>query len=142
MKGHTTMTCPHRVATEFGVVPAPPRNAHNSLEFVFERQLRPRIPKVSLLLSPNYSWMASYITRDLSPPLLIPLVMLNSSISLQSNDLMCTSLNLIADIFCSFIYNCTVAICTLLPPYFVKNMHFGHVGWSTSTQRCLSSFSE
>lgn len=55
IKGHTTITCPHRVATEFGVVPAPPRNVHNSLEFVFERQLRPRIPKVSLLLSPNYS---------------------------------------------------------------------------------------
>lgn len=46
MPGHTTMTCPHRVATEFGVVPAPPRNAHNSLEFVFERQLRPHIPKI------------------------------------------------------------------------------------------------
>ncbi|CAI9106960.1 OLC1v1006212C1 [Oldenlandia corymbosa var. corymbosa] len=46
MPGHTTMTCPHRVATEFGVVPAPRRNTHNSLDYVFERQLRPRIPKM------------------------------------------------------------------------------------------------
>lgn len=49
VEGHTTMTCPHRVATEYGVVPAPRRNKHNSLDYVFERQLRPRIPKVIFL---------------------------------------------------------------------------------------------
>lgn len=46
MPGHTTMTCPHRVATEYGVVPAPRRNTHSSLDYVFHRQLRPRIPKM------------------------------------------------------------------------------------------------
>ncbi|KAL3518067.1 hypothetical protein ACH5RR_020656 [Cinchona calisaya] len=46
LPGHTTMTCPHRVATEYGVVPAPRRNTHNSLDYVFERQLRPQIPKM------------------------------------------------------------------------------------------------
>ncbi|KAH7838162.1 hypothetical protein Vadar_022771 [Vaccinium darrowii] len=46
MPGHTTMNCPHRVATEHGVIPAPHRNAHNSLEYVFERQLRPKVSKI------------------------------------------------------------------------------------------------
>ncbi|KAL5748072.1 hypothetical protein ACOSQ2_025369 [Xanthoceras sorbifolium] len=50
MPGHTTMTCPHRVTTEHGVIPAPHRNACNPLEYVFERQLRPRIP----LIKPAY----------------------------------------------------------------------------------------
>ncbi|MBA0873708.1 hypothetical protein Goshw_006097 [Gossypium schwendimanii] len=49
MPGHTTMTCPHRVATEHGVVPAPHVNTQNPVEFVFERQLKPRItPKGQL----------------------------------------------------------------------------------------------
>ncbi|XP_062172253.1 protein DAMAGED DNA-BINDING 2 [Alnus glutinosa] len=43
MPGHTTVTCPHRVATEHGVIPAPRRNTSNPLEYVFERQLRPGI---------------------------------------------------------------------------------------------------
>ncbi|KAI4306610.1 hypothetical protein L6164_029871 [Bauhinia variegata] len=46
MPGHTTMTCPHRVTTEFGVIPAPRRNTHKPLEYVFERQLRPDIPPI------------------------------------------------------------------------------------------------
>lgn len=46
MPGHTTITCPHRVATEYGVIPAPHKNSRNSLEFVFERQLRPTITKI------------------------------------------------------------------------------------------------
>ncbi|KAJ4834688.1 DNA damage-binding protein 2 [Turnera subulata] len=46
MPGHTTMTCPHRVTTEYGVVPAPHKNTHNRLDFVFQRQLRPRIPPI------------------------------------------------------------------------------------------------
>ncbi|XP_057955915.1 protein DAMAGED DNA-BINDING 2 isoform X2 [Malania oleifera] len=44
MPGHTTMSCPHRVATEHGVTPAPHRNTRNSLEYVLERQLRTKIP--------------------------------------------------------------------------------------------------
>ncbi|GLT73345.1 hypothetical protein SLA2020_452120 [Shorea laevis] len=43
MPGHTTVTCPHRVATEHGVIPAPRRNTSNPLQYVFERQLRPGI---------------------------------------------------------------------------------------------------
>lgn len=46
MAGHTTMTCPHRVATEHGVIPAR-KNKRNSLDYVFERQLRTGIPTVS-----------------------------------------------------------------------------------------------
>ncbi|PKI31865.1 hypothetical protein CRG98_047751 [Punica granatum] len=46
MPGHTTMTCPHRVATEYGVVPAPHKSAGNPIEFVFNRQLRPRIQPI------------------------------------------------------------------------------------------------
>lgn len=42
------MTCPHRVNTEFGVVPAPRRNTRKPVEYVFERQLRPSIPPVSM----------------------------------------------------------------------------------------------
>ncbi|XP_059290572.1 protein DAMAGED DNA-BINDING 2 isoform X1 [Lycium ferocissimum] len=46
MPGHTTVTCPHRVATEYGTVPAPRKNTTNSLEFVFQRQLQPRVPPI------------------------------------------------------------------------------------------------
>ncbi|PSS09485.1 Protein DAMAGED DNA-BINDING like [Actinidia chinensis var. chinensis] len=46
MPGHTTMKCPHRIATEHGVIPAPHRTTHNSLDYVFERQLRPGIAKI------------------------------------------------------------------------------------------------
>uniref|UniRef100_A0A7N0ULS8 Protein DAMAGED DNA-BINDING 2 n=1 Tax=Kalanchoe fedtschenkoi TaxID=63787 RepID=A0A7N0ULS8_KALFE len=38
--GHTTMTCPHRIATEHGVVPASRRNTNKPVTYVFERQLR------------------------------------------------------------------------------------------------------
>ncbi|XP_057786288.1 protein DAMAGED DNA-BINDING 2-like [Salvia miltiorrhiza] len=44
MPGHTTMTCPHKVATEFGVSPAPLKTSHSSLKYLFERQLRCRVP--------------------------------------------------------------------------------------------------
>lgn len=44
--GHTTMTCPHRVATEHGVIPAPRRNTLNSFEYVHVRQYQPNIPKI------------------------------------------------------------------------------------------------
>lgn len=47
-EGHTTVTCPHRVATEYGVIPATHKNTRNALEYAFERQIRPRIPPVSL----------------------------------------------------------------------------------------------
>lgn len=46
MPGHTTMSCPHRVATEHGVSPAPFKSTHNSLEYVFERQLRCRVAAI------------------------------------------------------------------------------------------------
>lgn len=49
-EGHTTMSCPHRVATEYGVTPASHRNAGNPVEYVFERQLRPNMPHVSVFL--------------------------------------------------------------------------------------------
>ena len=45
------MTCPHRVAIEHGVIPAPRTNTRNTVEFVLQRQLRPRILPVSCLLS-------------------------------------------------------------------------------------------
>lgn len=48
-EGHTTMSCPHRVATEYGVTPASHRNAGNPVEYVFERQLRPNMPHVSVI---------------------------------------------------------------------------------------------
>ncbi|XP_042015040.1 protein DAMAGED DNA-BINDING 2-like isoform X2 [Salvia splendens] len=46
LPGHTTMTCPHKVATEFGVSPAPLKNSHNSLKYLFDRQLRCHVPKM------------------------------------------------------------------------------------------------
>ncbi|XP_022752649.1 protein DAMAGED DNA-BINDING 2 [Durio zibethinus] len=46
MPGHTTMTCPHRVTTEHGVIPAPHKNIQNPVEFIFERQLRPGITSI------------------------------------------------------------------------------------------------
>lgn len=41
------MTCPHRVATEYGVIPAPVKKTHKPFEYLFERQLRTGIPQVS-----------------------------------------------------------------------------------------------
>ncbi|TMX04317.1 hypothetical protein EJD97_009983 [Solanum chilense] len=46
LPGHTTVTCPHRVATEYGMHPAPHKNTTNPLEFVFQRQLQPRLPPI------------------------------------------------------------------------------------------------
>lgn len=51
LKGHTTMSCPHRVTTEHGVMPAPHKNTQNPVEFIFERQLRPRITSVSIVFA-------------------------------------------------------------------------------------------
>lgn len=48
-EGHTTMNCPHRVATEHGVVPAPRKSTRHSVDYIFERQLRPHVPAVSCL---------------------------------------------------------------------------------------------
>ncbi|KAJ4827157.1 hypothetical protein Tsubulata_025835, partial [Turnera subulata] len=42
--GHTTITWPHRVCTEYGVIAAPHKNTHKRMDFVFQHQLRPRIP--------------------------------------------------------------------------------------------------
>ncbi|CAM6103070.1 unnamed protein product [Calypogeia fissa] len=38
--GHTTMTCPHRIATDHGVTPVPQRHALGLLDFVADRQLK------------------------------------------------------------------------------------------------------
>lgn len=46
MPGHTTMNCPHRVATEFGVAPSPFKSSHSSLEYVFKRQIKRRVPTI------------------------------------------------------------------------------------------------
>ncbi|KAH7672934.1 DNA damage-binding protein 2 [Dioscorea alata] len=46
MPGHTTMSCPHRVAMEHGVVPAPRRNTSTTLDYIFQRQLNPNIPMI------------------------------------------------------------------------------------------------
>ncbi|KAL6848212.1 hypothetical protein ACP4OV_022340 [Aristida adscensionis] len=46
MPGHTTMTCPHRVAMEHGVIPAPRRNTNTSLDYVFQRQVKGKISMV------------------------------------------------------------------------------------------------
>ncbi|CAO2840836.1 unnamed protein product [Amaranthus hypochondriacus] len=40
------MTCPHRIATEHGVVPTPRKSTRHSVDFVFARQLRPRVPAI------------------------------------------------------------------------------------------------
>uniref|UniRef100_A0A803LXC4 Protein DAMAGED DNA-BINDING 2 n=1 Tax=Chenopodium quinoa TaxID=63459 RepID=A0A803LXC4_CHEQI len=44
LPGHTTMNCPHRVATEHGVIPAPRKSTRHSVDYIFERQLRPHVP--------------------------------------------------------------------------------------------------
>ncbi|XP_043725212.1 protein DAMAGED DNA-BINDING 2 isoform X2 [Telopea speciosissima] len=46
MPGHTTMTCPHRVAVEHGVIPAPHKNTGRPLDYVFERQLRANVTMI------------------------------------------------------------------------------------------------
>ncbi|KAF5204932.1 Dna damage-binding protein [Thalictrum thalictroides] len=46
MPGHTTMTCPHRVSMEHGVIPAPKRNTRSPLDFVFERQIKSNVPTI------------------------------------------------------------------------------------------------
>ncbi|CAN1809009.1 Protein DAMAGED DNA-BINDING 2 [Linum perenne] len=46
LPGHTTMSCPHRVAIEHGVVPASHRRTHSPLDYVFQRQLMPKIPPI------------------------------------------------------------------------------------------------
>lgn len=52
LPGHTTLNCPHRVATEHGVIPAPRRNTRTSLDYVFHRQLQPKHP--SSMMKPAY----------------------------------------------------------------------------------------
>uniref|UniRef100_A0A1J3IUR7 UV-damaged DNA-binding protein 2 n=1 Tax=Noccaea caerulescens TaxID=107243 RepID=A0A1J3IUR7_NOCCA len=46
MPGHTTMSCPHRVVTGHGTLPTSHRNTKNPIDFVFKRQLQPRIPPI------------------------------------------------------------------------------------------------
>ncbi|MCO5570673.1 hypothetical protein L7F22_024400 [Adiantum nelumboides] len=44
--GHTTATCPHRIASEHGVTPAPRRQSLGMIDFVHERQIRSQISKM------------------------------------------------------------------------------------------------
>lgn len=44
--GHTTVSCPHRVAMDHGVIPAGKRNHKTSMDFVFERQLESKTQKL------------------------------------------------------------------------------------------------
>ncbi|KAL6627472.1 hypothetical protein ACP70R_031198 [Stipagrostis hirtigluma subsp. patula] len=54
MPGHTTLTCPHRVAMEHGVIPAPRRNTNTSLDYVFQSQIKGKISMVKpRFLIPN-----------------------------------------------------------------------------------------
>ncbi|GJN05848.1 hypothetical protein PR202_ga23517 [Eleusine coracana subsp. coracana] len=54
MPGHTTLTCPHRVAMEHGVIPAPRRNTNTSLDYVFQSQVKGKISMVKpQFLIPN-----------------------------------------------------------------------------------------
>ncbi|KAM0865134.1 hypothetical protein ACQ4PT_043477 [Festuca glaucescens] len=46
MPGHTTLTCPHRVAMEHGVIPAPRRNTNTLLDYVFQSQVKGKISMV------------------------------------------------------------------------------------------------
>ncbi|KAL5228486.1 hypothetical protein ABZP36_016751 [Zizania latifolia] len=46
MPGHTTLTCPHRVAMEHGVIPASRRNTNTSLDYVFQSQVKGKISMV------------------------------------------------------------------------------------------------
>ncbi|KAL9238694.1 hypothetical protein vseg_013083 [Gypsophila vaccaria] len=46
LPGHTTMTCPHRVSMEHGVIAAPRKSARHSVNYIFERQLRPHVPAI------------------------------------------------------------------------------------------------
>uniref|UniRef100_A0A0D3EJF5 DNA damage-binding protein 2 n=1 Tax=Oryza barthii TaxID=65489 RepID=A0A0D3EJF5_9ORYZ len=51
---HTTLTCPHRVAMEHGVIPASRRNTNTSLDYVFQSQVKGKIPMVKpQFLIPN-----------------------------------------------------------------------------------------
>ncbi|XP_062192657.1 DNA damage-binding protein 2 [Phragmites australis] len=54
MPGHTTLTCPHRIAMEHGVIPAPRRNTNTSLDYVFQSQVKGKISMVKpQFLIPN-----------------------------------------------------------------------------------------
>ncbi|XP_074571002.1 DNA damage-binding protein 2 [Curcuma longa] len=46
MPGHTTMSCPHRVAMDHGVIPAPEKNSKTPLDYIFKRQINDKIPKI------------------------------------------------------------------------------------------------
>lgn len=51
LAGHTTLTCPHRIATEHGVVAALRKHSMGLVDFVHERQLRHHLPPVCIHLS-------------------------------------------------------------------------------------------
>ncbi|KAF3333661.1 protein DAMAGED DNA-BINDING 2 [Carex littledalei] len=49
--GHTTMTCPHRVTMEHGVIPAQKTNTKTSIDYVFQRELKAKLP---YMVKPKY----------------------------------------------------------------------------------------
>ncbi|CAN6472593.1 unnamed protein product [Victoria cruziana] len=52
--GHTTTTCPYRVAPQHAAVPSPRRSSKRPLDYVFERQLRCNIPTIKrAIIIPN-----------------------------------------------------------------------------------------
>nr|XP_043611215.1 protein DAMAGED DNA-BINDING 2 [Erigeron canadensis] len=46
LPGHTTVNCPHRAAMEFGVIPASRKRTNNPFDYVFERQMRHKVPSI------------------------------------------------------------------------------------------------
>ncbi|XP_039808245.1 DNA damage-binding protein 2-like isoform X2 [Panicum virgatum] len=64
MPGHTTLTCPHRVAMEHGVIPAPRRNTNTSLDYVFQSQVKGKISMKGLLGIWDYVKLHEKITYD------------------------------------------------------------------------------
>lgn len=46
LPGHTTITCPHRVPLDHGAISAPRGSSGKSSDYVFERQIKPSIPKI------------------------------------------------------------------------------------------------
>nr|AND01145.1 putative damaged DNA-binding 2 [Linum usitatissimum] len=69
--GHTTMSCPHRVAIEHGVVPAPRRSTHSPLDYVFQRQIMPKIPPVVSNVLPSNCGLFLYL-EQIKPSYVIP----------------------------------------------------------------------
>ncbi|EXC01441.1 Protein DAMAGED DNA-BINDING 2 [Morus notabilis] len=71
MPGHTTMTCPHRVSTEYGVIPTSLRNSRNPFAYVFERQLGPTNSRIKPAYVIPDQWCGCFMTIDISLSLIV-----------------------------------------------------------------------